>query len=775
VKHILWKDRETLGILGLLGGLTVALLSFLAGLPALYYFAFLLTVTGTTLLYRTMQEDLSAEMGSVLFGTISVIFLLLLYFVLRLNLLDFSLIIGDASDYLWSGVGSVSIGDNHGFFLPMAAALAGVGFELFELKFAPLMTTITYSAILPILYLFLRSVGLKALSSLAAVLFFALLPLPVWFSKTTFSEPVWQLLILMILAYSFRILRDRKPTWVLLAPLFILFGLALFTRGSSIFLFGLIVFLALYHFWRFRNTKILFLFSVLLLYFDAVFSVALGIRTKYLIGWQFGHVIHGITLSKMMAIVLFATLLLFVLFALLKRHSDRYEAFNFPAAIVLFALFLKAVVSFYFASLDSRFTFMDKFFHVEFDFAAYHFGYYFALLATLGLIYIYYSAWRGRALFLLLVVFDALFTVPFAMMDAYTEKLHAVFLYWHRYYFSELFLLQFLAIVFALILIYRFVSYRTWNRRYTLPVFLGLTLLPLLFTFHTELFSKVTKHGYLTHASRLYEWVADRTEGKRLYVLYHPTINCTGYTLDHLTGSGFPRLGIKVIEYRKNPPLPQKIKGDFGATEFDDTLLLCLSLQPCQFENNTTVLLDQYYTSLKWLTHNAGVGTTDIGAYLYRMEPTLLPNRTYHITRRSKIVRQFFPPESGWYKINTAWVWSSSNATLFVPPLKACTANECTLKIEFEAFDAAPQKPKEVLFVIGGKEAARTVVTSKKPVSVEIILPPDKEANGTSIEVRAPGAISPRDIHLSVDGRKLGIKVSNILIKSKSGAKSGAE
>ncbi len=768
MQNIIFQQKETFGNLGLMAGLAIALLAFLFGFSALYFFSFVLITLSIATLFWAIEEDLQHESGSTYLSVFLVILMLLLYFVLRLKLLDFSLIVGDASDYLWSGVGSVVSDSSHGFFLPLSSSVAGIGYEVFGLKHISFMTTIIYSASLPLFYFLLRAVNIRPYPAVAFVLFFASLPLPIWFSKTTFSEPIWQILLLLLLTYSFKSLKTEKPSYMDFLPLFAVVGLAIFSRGSSIFLFGYITFLALYHFWIYQNKKVLYVFSALLLYFDILFASVLYIRTKYLIGWQFSHIIHDITLTKLMMLLLIVTTLLFVVFYILGRHQGFYKKLNFPLVITLFAIFIKILVSYYFASLDNRFTFFDELFFLEFHFAVYHFGYYFALLALAGLIYLYYKAAKGNTFFLLLVVFYTLFNITFVMMDTYSEKLHAVFLYWHRYYFSEIFIVHFFAIILALGLIYKFIHFHIGNKKYALSIFLVLILIPFLFTFNTKLFSTVTKNGYLSGASEFYEWVGQKTKNKKLYILQDTTINLTGYSLESLTGAGFPRLGIDVINYQKIPPRPQKIDGEFGDTEFDDTLILCLSKKPCTFADNSVVLLDQYYTSLEWITHNAGKGITDIGAYLYRMEPTFLLNRKYNIDKKSKIVRNFFLQNKGWYQINIDWIWSSPEAKLFIPPHDTCKKRGCLLEISFEVFNANKKSPKDVIFEIDKTEVDRTRVESDQVITRTIHLPHDANNSGLFVDIKVPDAVSPQEIHQSVDGRKLGIKVKSLTVKARS-------
>ncbi len=760
-----FQKKEMIGNLGLVSGLSIALFAFLAGLPSLYFFSFILIITSIATLFWAILEDLQNESNSSYIPIATITIMLLLYFILRLNLLDFSLIVGDASDYLWSGVGSVVKESAHGFFLPLSSSVAGMGYEIFDLKHIPLMTTIIYSATLPILYFLLKVANLKPYMAIIFVLLFACLPLPIWFSKTTFSEPIWQVLLLLILTYSFKLLKTKKPSYGDFLPLFIIVGLAIFSRGSSIFLFGYITFLALYHFWVHQNTKVLLIFSVLLLYFDTLFAYVLYIRNQYLIGWQFSHIIPNITLGKMMALLLLGTAVLLLIFYILKRYQKKYIKFNFPLIITSFAIILKILVSYYFASKDDRFTFIDEFFLVQFNFATYHFGYFFALLIVIGVLYIYARAIKGKILFLLLIVFDALFSIPFIMMDVYSQKFHAIFLYWHRYYFSEIFIVHLFAIILTLGLIYKLIYVRLVNKKYTLPTFLVLILIPFLLTFDTNLFSTVTKNGYLTGASNFYEWISNKTRNKRLCILQDSTINFSDYNLESLTGAAFPRLGINVMGYKDIPLRPQKIVGDFADTEYDETLILCLSKKPCTFARNNVVLVDQYFTSLGWITHNSGKKITDIGAYLYRMEPIFIIGRKYNIDKTSKISRSFFLPDQGWHEITPEWIWSSRKARLYIPPLDTCKTRECILEISFGVFDASQKNSKNVIFEIDHVQVDNIYVKSDHNIIKTICLPRDSNGSGIFVDIKIPDAVSPQELQHSVDDRILGIKLKSLTVK----------
>ncbi len=760
-----FQKKEMIGNLGLVSGLSIALFAFLAGLPSLYFFSFILIITSIATLFWAILEDLQKKSSSSYIPVATVTIMLLLYFTLRLNLLDFSLIIGDASDYLWSGVGSSVKESTHGFFLPLSSSIAGMGYELFDLKHIPMMTTIIYSATLPILYFLLKAAKLKPYTAIAFILFFTSLPLPIWFSKTTFSEPIWQILLLLILTYSFKLLKTEKPHYGDFIILFILIGLAIFSRGSSIFLFGYITFLALYHFWIFQNTKILFVFSALLIYFDTLFSYILHIRSKYLIGWQFSHIIPDITLGKLMTLILIGTAVLIIIFYILERYQKKYIKFNFPLIITFFTIMIKVLVSYHFSSVDDEFTFIDELFLIQFNFAVYNFGYFFALLIVIGVLYIYSGAIKGKILFLLFVVFDALFSIPFTMMDTYSDKFHALFFYWHRYYFSEIFIVHLFALILALGLIYKLIYIRLEKKKYILPTFLILISVSFLLTSDTKLFSTVTKNGYLTGASDFYEWTIKKTRNKRLYILQDTAINFSDYNIESLTSAAFPRLGINVLGYKNIPPRPQKIVGDFGDTEYDDTLILCLSEKPCIFASDDVVLLDHYFTSLEWITHNSGKKITDIGAYLYRMEPTFILGRKYHIGKKSKIVHELFLPDYGWYKIHVDWVWSSRKAKLHIPPLDTCKKRGCMLTINFEVFDASKKNPKNVIFEIDHVQVDNIYVKSDHNVTKTIRLPRDSNGSGIFVDIKIPDAVSPKEIQYSTDERVLGIKVKSLMVE----------
>ena len=152
-----FQKKEDIGNFGLLTGLAITLLAYLFGFSPLYYFSFALILISIGMMYLSVIDDLGDKISPRLIPVFSVLFLLLFYFLLRLKLLDFSFIIGDASDYFWSGVGSVVSGSNHSFFLPLSSSVAGAGYQIFGLEFAPLMTTIIYSASLPLLYFLLKN------------------------------------------------------------------------------------------------------------------------------------------------------------------------------------------------------------------------------------------------------------------------------------------------------------------------------------------------------------------------------------------------------------------------------------------------------------------------------------------------------------------------------------------------------------------------------------------------------------------------------------------
>jgi hypothetical protein len=768
---ILSNKKFTFGSLGFLGGLTFTLVAYLYGIPSIYFYTFTVILVSLIVLNISVIEDLSRGEITTNTSAIIVLSLLVLFFLLRINISDFSLFVGDASDYLWSGVGSVTQGVDTGFFLPLSASVSGMGYQIFGLKYISFSTTLVYSSVIPTLYFLLKETKLEIYQIILGIIFFISTPLSIWFSKTTFSEPVWQALLIMLLVYATRFLETRKPSYLEILPLFALIGLTIFSRGSSVFLFGLLVFLTVYHFWRYQNNKILIIFLVSILFLDLIFFYILQIRSPYLIGWQFSRVISDITSAKLIILLLGLLFVCSVLFYAINRYKEQFSKLNFPFVIVVITIIVKITVAYYFSTKSIQFGFWEQFIGKELSFSIANFGYVLTTMTIFGMMCMYFKAAKGNELYLVFIVFYSLFFIPFSMMSINYELPHDLFLYWNRYYFSEIFLIHIFSILVAFNVIYTIIKKYVVNKGYLNSLFILILLAILTFTFNSKLFSLTTENGYLTKSSELFQWVGEKTKNSKLLVLYDPKIKYGPYNAKQLMEIGFSKLRNKSAFYQQSTTAGLDDKKFIEKHQnIENTLLLCLSTKPCSYKSENIELIDKLHFSVEGLQHRPKLNKpkfAQIGfeASLYRLIPRLMLNTQYDVNFQSLVILNVL--KSGWHKIESDLVWSKPKAVLRIPMRDECSSGNCLLQLKFNVFNASIAKPKDVLFVIDQLDPVKIRVNRGGLVSQTINVPP----GGDELTIHIPNAVSPYDLGVSRDNRKLGIALRSLKLEVKENKK----
>jgi len=155
------------------------------------------------------------------------------------------------------------------------------------------------------------------------------------------------------------------------------------------------------------------------------------------------------------------------------------------------------------------------------------------------------------------------------------------------------------------------------------------------------------------------------------------------------------------------------------------------------------------------------------GPYLWTREPA--PWFTVHA---GEVIR-FTTPSirdtdqilgAGWYSIEPFGVWSSTRGELWLPLDDECAAG-CDASLLFGVLHASEQDPVTVDVTVEGRRVAQWRVISDAPLWQTVPLeniPP--QPSGIHIQLSVEGAKSPKDIGLSEDPRKLGIKVIELRV-----------
>ncbi len=503
----------------LLIGLGTALYTYYFHGISLHPIAFGFIVLGIITLFMSVFFDIDRTLNNRFYSAFILGFLLLLYFLLRLKFSRFDFGVGDAADYYVAGVCSVTYGQDIGFFLPLTASISALGYSMFGSEYAPFIHVLLYVASLPVGYFIMRKMSLDVGVSLFMLFLFIINPLSIWFSKTSFTEPLWQLLLLIFVFLFYQITSKKSLKFTEIMGLFLLLALVPFLRGEGVLYYGLVFILSFYHFWRFGQLKSAFVLMLGLVVLAVSIHLTLGIREHYLLGWQFSRIIPHITEFQLMSILYgsagFSLLLLSLSYFIKKGFSH----IPLPLVITFLAILFKVLIATLFAQKKSL-PFEDVLFLNEYGIVLGNFGLPLTLLIGVGLLLLHFYALKGERIALLLVVMYALFDLPFVMQGVTFYDPHELFLYWNRYYFSILMMVH----LFGLGLVFQ-----AW---YTMSHFfikdtlvrvmaLGVVMLSLFaFSLNLKVGYIVSTEAYLENSDKVFTWIYQKVGRNPLLVVY---------------------------------------------------------------------------------------------------------------------------------------------------------------------------------------------------------------------------------------------------------------
>jgi len=582
--------------------LAIALISYLFGMPNLYYIAFFILIISLLLMTYAMLSDLVESFGSFHIPLCLMGFIIIIYYVQRQIVFDSSFMIGDSSDYFWSGVSSALYGDDIGFFPPLTAALSAIGYQFFGLVNTSKIVVLFYFSILPLFYFLLRKLDFTSIQSYVFILFFQSIPLSIWFSKVIYSESLWQVFIVLLIYYSYAFIKEKKLAWTTLVILSMLLFLSVYIRGSAVILYGWLIFLSLYHFWYFGNFRNAVLLAIGMFILAFCIHYSLTIRARYLLEWQYTRLIPGITSSHLMSI-LYSIPFIYILFlSMLNLFKKRFMQSNFPFMVVVVSILLKIGMALYF-STKKQLHFVDMLYMNELGLAIGNFGIFITIMIVIGIVYMYYEASKGNRLLLLIIVLYTLFLIPLNMQNSTFEKEHIQLFYWNRYYFSEIFIIHFVAFTMAVRLMYNLLSKFMIKVRYKIWYFIGIILILYGVSINMRLYYLVTTEGYLENTSKIFSWVSNRLKGKNVALIYSADISYNNFDAKHLLHKGFYVTGVKIKKYQK--VYEKQLNFDFIPKDnmLKSDFLLCLSTKSCKLNPEKFKLSDNFSTIVRWREH----------------------------------------------------------------------------------------------------------------------------------------------------------------------------
>lgn len=757
-----------MGIFSLLIGLLTSIITYLVGMPALYYLATLFIVMGMLLMFVSLKSDMELASDSPYYAITSIVSLLLLYFVQRIYPLDFSYVIGDGSDYYWAGVSSVLKGDDIGFFLPLTSSIDAIGFKLFGFEYLAFAETILYSSTLPLLYFILRKLQIHQLQAFVFVFLFQMVPLDIWISKSTFSEPVWQVLILLFIYYSMVLTESGRVKFTTLLPYLLLMLLIPMSRGSAVLFYATIGLLSIYSFWRYGQIKtaLWIAFGIVLLGISIHYS--LGIRARYLLEWQYSRLIPNVTAVKLMSILYGATAFFCFILFLFHSYKKKFRAINFSHLVVPLAILFKVEVALFFA-MKKELPWQNLLFMNEFGLLRGNLGMPLALITLFSLALMHIRAFKGDRSSLVLVIFYAIFSIPFAMQNVSVLDQHEMLLYWHRYYFSEFFVIHILSIALAAKLFYDLLSILPF-KELTKSIIILLPAVGLFFySINLTLYNIVTSEGYLSKSSQIFSWLNQRAKGKKVAVVYDSNIHYGVFDANQLLYRGFyVTTAVDVKNYKKVSQKDLNSNIELSAKMLDSDRVLCLSTVRCDIESDRLRLVDTTLVPLWWRRNTDDIyhSTQEqqmLFASLYDVKHSFRVNKKVLFNNSSDLAPKLLG--DGWYQLGKDAVWSSKHATLHLPSVVK-KDEEYVLEMKFSLYYAIEPHPKRVIIKLNNSILLETQVALSEQKLYSVTIPKElltkMQGKELKLEIDTPDAVSPYEIGYSKDRRKLGIALYSL-------------
>jgi len=641
-----------------------------------------------------------------------------------------------------------------GFFLPMTSAVSAIGFYVFGYEYGPLIMVIVYISVVPLGYFLFRKLGLTAIISFLMALFFISAPLGIWFSKSTYSEAIWQVQLLVVSTLSYIISNKENIKISDYISLCLLMIVVPFTRGEASLLYGIIIFLSLYHLWKFNNLKSALLIASSSFVLAASIQYTLSIRAHYLLKWQYARIIPDITQSQLMSILYGATFFIFVMILFLYKFKKFFTRINFPMIVTILSIVAKVLIAYIYyikkgaiahtLLFTNALGFTNFLIMNEFGFAYDNFGFLITSLIAIGLILLYFKAMKGDRASLILVVMYTIFTLPFVMQSVNAKDIHEIFMYWGRYYFSIIMFIHIFALGLVVKLIYDNLFKVFKEDKYRYIALFTIVSIVVFISMDSRLYKIVTNEAYLKNSQKLMPWVSKRVGHEPLAIVYDGEIK---YELHHdrsydahiLVYRTFPVAKINVKSYQKveRSKLTPFLK--YTPDISKDKFLLCLSKEKCDLENDILSYVDTLRLPISWREHygihpedkkihhnnlvQSKKNSFELYATLYKINPKFNFNHEIAFNKSSSLALSLL--RKGWQDIIDSGALSTGNqASITLPIADINTKYQLTLK--YAILNATKQSPKKIKFLVNGKVIKESIVNNNF-TKIETFELPNKE------------------------------------------------
>jgi hypothetical protein len=738
-RYFLW------GLMLLLATLVASLSSYYLYSPVGRQFAFALMIVSLVMLFWSMAKDLEAVFKYKWVAWFVVFALVLIYFLQRMELPRYDFSVGDPSDYFIAGVCSVTYSQDIGFFMPLTASITALGYEVFGIALTPLVNVILYAASIPLSYFVFKKLTSSMPLSLIMSTFLVFIPVSILFSKTSFTEPTWQTLLIIFSINAYYTLANKKLAWQNIIIFYLILFLAPFLRGEGVVYYGLVLFLVLYHYWKYTNFKSMLWLAMGTVVLAGTVHLTLAVRSNYLLNMQFSRVIPNITEFQLMSILYGAAGLAFTIVLILYLVRNKYKNLSMPMILVGLSILFKVGVS-YLYSTKKNMSVMELLFINEYDLAVGNFGVLITLLIIIGLVLLYIRAIKGDSLALMLVMLYAVFHLSYVMQAVTFYDIHAMFLYWNRYYLSVFMMVHLFALGLALKLIYQSMERWIEGKQLRNGIFGIFLALVVFFSMNGKMYEIAITEAHHKDSYKFFEWLKEKVERHPFAVVldssivYKQNIEHIGLNdIKYMTSRTFSIYKMNVKGYQRVKPENLNANLKYNADISKVRYVLCMGEKDYHLENKTLTKIEEFRLPLEWREHfglddndssihqgdvtKSIVEHVDFHATLYRVDKKLILGKKIAFKSNGPLASNML--KEGWTFINnrSSAFASDGKGIILLPKIQKSEGNEYSITLRYAIINANDNHPKIVTFQLADKLLETVTINSHTTREIELVLP----------------------------------------------------
>jgi len=773
------KLLPNLGLIFLFSALLLALIAYYSHYKFLNVVSFFSLSVALLCLCLALFFEIRQRTHSTAFTLGVTVAITLLYFSLRFILHRFDFSIGDPSDYYLAGICSITYGQDIGYFLPLTASVSAVGFTIFGLEYAPYINTVLHFANPLLLFLLLQRLGISIITSLIIVFGYLILPLDIWFSSSSFSDPMWQLFVLAFIFLWVQLFQTNQMFFANAIALFLLLFLAPFLRGEAILLYALMMPLLIYYYHVTQNFKNTLFLAGGLIVMGVAIAFTLHIRSNYLIHTQFKRIYSDITIDVMQYVLTIFAAMCFVFLLLYHRAYSKNQHIRLAPIFVSLSIIFKIAITYYYTQKYSL-SFFDFLVGNEIGFSLGNFGIFWSVLIYIGLILLYYRAYRDDPFSLIAILVYTLFSIPFMMQKVTFYDPHAILFYWNRYYLSALLVIHLLSLALLLDIGFKYLQklFSTSMRKYISVAYITIFLGLLIFSIPMRLFKIVMTEPHQPGSYHLVPWLKTHIGKHPVSVIYDSSAiyeqnkgHIGLYDIKHLISRVLTVFKVNAKDYVKVKP--NKLNTSF-VPKYDLSkrdYLLCVSKSPCELNQTLFEPVDTLVLPLSWREHftlpahhSKHMAKSLVDSYLNQWN---LYFELYKITSKAKTTTRHTNPHTdivftqhnknaekllhkGWKKIvgNVGALSYQNSMTLLLSHLKPThTKSHNYITLALKVLTASKQSPVHLQFHANNKLIRQIIINSAQTRMIRLRLP--RNTRTVLLKISGSPIDTKKDFHMT--------------------------